>query len=180
MRSIQEIDEGVTTKRTTIGIGVAAGVLVAGLVAAQPYGMGSGMMGGYGYGPGTGYGYGYGNGMGPGFMGGPGGHGMGMMSGFGGDAYAGLKLTPEQRSQIAEIQQSTAKARWQLMGAMHEQGYGMYGNGGPGAFDEAAARKSFDAMTETRKAMFELQLDARKKIDALLTPEQREQLRSSR
>jgi hypothetical protein len=31
-------------------------------------------------------------------------------------------------------------------------------------------------MTETHKAMFELQLDARKKIDALLTQDQREML----
>ena len=100
-----------------------------------------------------------------------------MGGGFGWGAYAGLDLTAEQRQKIAEIQQSTAKAQWQLMGTMHEQGYGMYGNGGPGAFDEAAARKSFEAMTEARKAMFELQIEARKKIDAVLTPEQREKLR---
>ena len=166
-------------KRTTIGIGVAAGLLVAGLVAAQPYGMGPGMMNGYGYGPGAGYG------MGPGMMGGYGpgagyGYGMGpgmMGGGFGAEAYAGLELTAEQRQKIAEIQQAAAKAQWQLMGTMHQQGYRMYGNGGPGAFDEAAARKSFEAMSEARKAMFELQIDTRKKVDAVLTPEQREQLR---
>jgi Spy/CpxP family protein refolding chaperone len=166
-------------KRTTIGIGVAAGLLVAGLVAAQPYGMGPGMMNGYGYGAGYGYG------MGPGMMGGYGpgagyGYGMGpgmMGGGFGAEAYAGLELTAEQRQKIAEIQQATAKAQWQLMGTMHQQGYRMYGNGGPGAFDEAAARKSFEAMSEARKAMFELQIDARKKVDAVLTPQQREQLR---
>jgi len=116
--------------------------------------------------------------MGAGFMAGPGGHGTGpgMMS-FGDEAYAGLELSPEQRNKIAEIQQATAKAQWQLMGTMHEQGYRMYGIAGPGAFDEAAARKSFDAMTETRKAMFEMQVEARKKVDAVLTPQQREQLR---
>jgi len=161
-------------KRTSIGIGVAAGLLVAGLAAAQPYGMGPGMMGGYGYGASAGYD------MGPGFMAGPGGHGMGpgmMGGGSRGGSYAGLDLTAEQRQKIAEIQQATAKVQWQLMGTMHEQSYGMHGNGGAGALDEAAARKSFDAMTETRKAMFELQIDARKKIDAVLTPQQREQLR---
>jgi len=63
------------------------------------------------------------------------------------------------------------------MGAMHEQGYHMHGMFGPGALDEAAARKAFQAMAETQKAMFEMQLEARKKIDAVLTPEQREQLR---
>jgi len=161
-------------KRTSIGIGVAAGLLVAGLAAAQPYGMGPGMMGGYGYGASAGYD------MGPGFMAGPGGSGMGpgmMGGGFRGEAYAGLDLTAEQRQKIAAIEQATAKAQWQLMGTMHEQSYVMHGNGGAGALDEAAARKSFDAMTEARKAMFELQIDARKKIDAVLTPQQREQLR---
>lgn len=158
-------------KRILIGIGVVASVLVAGVVAAQPYGMGPGMMNGYG--PGTSYG------MGSGYMGGPGGYGMGpgMMGGFGGEAYAGLDLSPEQRGKITEIQQATAKAQWQLMGTMHEQGYRMYGNAGPGAFDEAAARKSFDAMSDTRKAMFEIQIEARKKVDAVLTPQQREQAR---
>jgi Spy/CpxP family protein refolding chaperone len=158
-------------KRTLIGLGVAASVLVAGLVAAQPYGTGPGMMNGYG--PGASYG------MGPGFMPGPGGYGMGpgMMGSFGGEAYVGLDLSPEQRNKIAEIQQATTKAQWQLMGTMREQGYRMYGIAGPGAFDEAAARKLFDAMTETRKAMFEMQIEARKKLDAVLTPEQRDQLR---
>jgi Spy/CpxP family protein refolding chaperone len=51
----------------------------------------------------------------------------------------------------------------------------MHGNAG--TLDEAAARKSFDVMTEARKAMFELQIDSRKKMDAVLTPQQREQLR---
>ena len=59
-------------KRTTIGIGLAAGALVAGLAVAQPYGMGPGMMGGYGYGPGAGYGYGAGHGMMGGYGYGPG------------------------------------------------------------------------------------------------------------
>jgi hypothetical protein len=70
-------------KRMLIGLGVAASVLGADLVAAQPYGMGPGMMNGYG----AGYG------MGVGFMAGPGGHGMGpgMMSSFGDEAYAGLE-----------------------------------------------------------------------------------------
>jgi len=146
-------------KRTSMGIGLAAGLLVAGLAAAQPHGMGPGMMGGYDYGAGYG--------MGPGMMGG----------GGRGGAYAGLDLTADQRQKIADIQRATEKAQWQLMGTMHEQGYAMHGSGAGGAVDEAAARKSFDAMTETRKAMFELQLDTRKKIDAVLTPQQREQLR---
>jgi Spy/CpxP family protein refolding chaperone len=153
--------------------GLMAGLLLAGAAVAQPYGMGQGMMGGGG----GGYG------MGPGMMGGngPGGYGMmgpGMMGGgYGLEALAGLDLSAEQRKQIAQIQEETAKARWQLMGSMHEQDYHMYGMMGMGSLDEAAARKAFDAMAATRKAMFELSLGARKRVDAVLTPEQREKLR---
>jgi len=151
-----------------------AGLLLAGCAVSQPYGMGPGMMGGNG---GGGYG------MGPGMMGGgfgPGGGGMGpgmMWGGYGGEALAGLNLTPEQRKQIADIQEETRKAAWQLMGSMHEQDYHMNGMFGAGPFDEAAARKAYDAMAASHKAMFELSLGARKRIDAVLTPDQREQLR---
>ena len=149
-----------------------AGALLAGAALAQPYGMGPGMMGGGGgYGPGPGmmggYGGGGGWGMGPGMMGGA----------YGADALAGLDLSAEQRKQIAEIQEQTAKARWQLMGTMHEQDYHMYGMMGMGSVDEAAARKGYEAMAATQKAMFDLSLGAIKRIDAVLTPEQREKLR---
>ena len=149
--------------------GIAGSLVLAGAVLAQPYGMGPGLMGGYGSG---------GYGMGPGMMGGSGGYGMGpgMMHGVANEAYAGLDLSPEQRRKIADIQREAAKAQWQLMGTMHQQGYHMYGMFGPG-IDEADARKSFQTMAETQKAMFEMQLETRKKIDAVLTKEQREQLR---
>ena len=162
-------------------VGVAASLVLASAAMAQPYGMG-GYGPGYGMGPGMmgGYGGPGGYGMGPGMMwgyGGRSGYGMGpgMIWGFGGDAYAGLNLSAEQRQKIADIQEETAKAMWQLMGTMHQQGYQMYG---PGAQDEEAARKAYEQMSATQKAMFDLQLEARKEIDAVLTKEQREQLRS--
>ncbi len=153
----------------------AVSLVLAGAVFAQQYG--PGMMGGYGGGYGGG-GYGMGSGMMGGYGGGNGyGMGPGMMGGgFGDQGFAGLKLAPEQRKKIGEIQQTTSKAMWQLMGTMHEQGYHMHGMFGPGQGDEAQARKSFQTMAETQKAMFEMQLDAHKKIDAVLTKEQREQL----
>ena len=151
---------------------VAVGALmVAGLSLAQQPGTG--------YGPGYGMGYG----MGPGTMGSyvPGGYGMGpgMMWGYGGDAYAGLDLNPEQRQKIADIQEQTASTMWQLMGTMHQQGYHRYGMFGSRTLDEQAARQAYETMAGARQAMFEVQLDARKKMDAVLTPEQRDQLRRS-
>ena len=153
----------------------AADVLLAGSALAQQHNMGHDMMGGHGGGYGSGYG------MGPGMMGGMG-MGMGMGMGPGGmrgnpdGALASLKLSADQRKQIADIRATSSKAMWQLMGTMHEQDDHMRGMHGLGAVDEAAARKSFQTMMQTRQAMFDLQLDTRKKIDGVLTKEQREQL----
>ena len=48
---------------------------------------------------------------------------------------------------------------------------------GPGATDEQAERGRFDAMTALRKQMFENRLAMRKRIDGVLTPQQREEWR---
>jgi Spy/CpxP family protein refolding chaperone len=178
-------------------LAASAAVLLGTATAAcsQPYGgMGPGMMGGYGqggqgygqgqgYGPGFGPGYGMGPGMmggygmGPGMMGGYGGNGMGpgMMGGYGGYGY-GPDLNAEQRAKVSEIQQEFAQKHWELTGSMHRQGGPMYEAFGPGSFDEKAARKAYETMAEAQKQMFEASLQMRKKIDAVLTPEQREQM----
>jgi Spy/CpxP family protein refolding chaperone len=165
--------------RTFLAAG-AASLMLAGVVVAQPYGygMGPGMMGGGGYGVGPGMMGGYGGGHGGGWGGGWG-MGPGGMGGWGAEAYSALNLSAEQRKQIADIQEATRKAMWQMMGTMHEQGYHMYGMFGPGPLDDQAAQKAYEQMAATQKAMFALQLDARRKIDAVLTPEQREELRKS-
>ena len=54
------------------------------------------------------------------------------MGGYASEAYAGLDLSPDQRRKSG-IQQETGKAQWQLMGAMHGQGYHMQGMFGPEA-----------------------------------------------
>ena len=158
-------------------------------------GMGPGMMG-QGYGPGMmgqgmgpgmmGYGM-MGQGMGPGMMGyGMMGQGMGpgMMSGmmgpgmmYGADRYASLDLSAEQRSKISAIQEQLWRKRWDLMGKMHEERYHMHRLMSGAVTDDAAARKAYQAMADAHKQMFDAMLDARKHIDALLTKEQREQLR---
>lgn len=151
-------------------------------------GMGPGMMGGgYGMGPGMGGGYGGcpmmgGYGMGPGMMGGYGGYpgmmgggygmGPGMMGGYYG-AYGNLDLTPEQRAQIRAIRHDLMQKRWDLMEQMHEQAETLYG---PGEVDEQVARRAYDAMAATRKQLFEAQLDANKRMAAVLTAEQRARL----
>jgi Spy/CpxP family protein refolding chaperone len=137
-----------------------AGWVLASSALAQPYGMGPGMMGGWG----PGYG------MGPGMMGG-GGWGRG---GWGLDA---LDLSAEQRAKIAEIRRDVSRRHWDLMRSVHEQDWHMGDAWRDGAFDEKEARKAFEAMNEAHRKMFEASIEARKRIDAVLTPQQREQLR---
>jgi Spy/CpxP family protein refolding chaperone len=134
------------------------------------------MMGGAGpgYGPGAmmgGYGPGYGpmmGGYGPGIM------GPGMMGGYG---YGRLPdLTPEQRSKIAEIQREYRGRQWPLMQQMHEL---MWADGAA-APDEQAQRRDYDKIAALQKQMFENSLESRKRIDTLLTPQQREEMRRGR
>jgi len=159
----------------------------------QGQGQGPGMMGGYGPGMMGGYGAG-GYGMGPGMMGGygPGGYGMGpgMMGGYGSGGYgmgpgmmggagpyAGLDLSSEQRSKIADIQQALWRKQWDLMGKMHEGRFHMHQQYGGAETDDSAVRKAYQAMADAHKQMFEATLDARRRIDAVLTKEQREKLK---
>lgn len=115
--------------------------------------------------------------MGPGMMGGYGpgaGMGPGMMGGYGPGSVYGLDLTPEQREKIAKIQQEFAKKRWGLMTSMHSPG-GVMEQMHSG--DEKTARQAYEAMASAQKQMFEASLDMRKQVEAVLTPEQRDQLK---
>ena len=128
-------------------------------------GSGPGMMWGGG---GPGYGHGPGYGMGGGMM------GQGMMMGpgmMGGWALPG-DLSAEQRTRVAEIQREARTRQWPLMQQMHEL---MWNEGAP--FDEQAQRRDYDRIAALHKQMFENMLDSRKRLDAVLTPQQREELR---
>jgi Spy/CpxP family protein refolding chaperone len=152
-------------------LAVAAALLTMSVAAcAQPYGPG------YGMGPGGGYGPGYG--MGPGMMGGGYGPGYGMGQGMMGGGYGYVpNLTREQRTKLSEIQQELAQQHWALMGGMPSQGGPMAQLFGPGAGDEKTARQAYEAMAAAQKQMFEASLQMRKRMDAVLTEEQREQMR---
>ncbi len=100
-----------------------------------------------------------------------------MMGSAGPGAYAGLNLTEEQRSKIDAIQSEFARKQWELRDKMHVQQSALYGGDAAGRPDDAAARKIYEGLSETRKAMFENGLEMRKRIDAVLTDEQRGQLR---
>ncbi|HEY5635410.1 MAG TPA: Spy/CpxP family protein refolding chaperone [Burkholderiales bacterium] len=163
-------------KRILAVTAIAAALSIAPASAQQ--GMTPGMMGGQGMGgmmgPGMMGGQGMGGMMGPGMMGGQGMGGMmgpGMMGGLG---Y--LNLSDDQRQKIGEIQQEVSRKHWDLMAKMHEQQYRMH-ELESGKTDDAEARKAYAAMSASHKQMFDTMLDARKRIDAVLTKEQREQMR---
>ncbi len=167
-----------------IAAAAVAAVLSAGAWAQMGPGMGGYGPGGYGpgmmWGSGPGEGYGPGYGRGPGMMGGVGprgGRGPWMSGAVGPGGTAGLALAEEQRAKVDAIQAEFSRQRWDLMGKMREQRSALFGTDPSGKTDDSAARKAYEAMSEMRKAMFENGLEMRKRIDAVLTNEQREQLR---
>lgn len=105
--------------------------------------------------------------MGGGMMGG------GMM-GYGGWERL-TDLTSDQRTKITTIRRELRTKQFALMDRMHDEMATVNTYRG-GKFDEQAARKAYDAMEKAHRQMFENSLDAQKRIDALLTPQQRQQL----
>ena len=160
---------------------VAAALGIAASIAfAQGPGYGSGAGYGPGYGPGMmgGYGPGDGAGYGPGMMRGYGGYGPGMMGGYGGQGgLAALNLTSEQTDKIFAIQEEQRSKNWSVMGDLRKEMFKlrqMYyaDNVDPNAY--ADQQKKVD---ELRRQMTKSHLEARKQIEAVLTPEQRKQFR---
>ncbi len=138
------------------------------------YGMGPGMMGGCGgYGPG--YGAGYGPGYGPGYGMGPGmmgGMGMGRMHGL-----WALDLKDDQVDKIGKIREELWVKQRGLMQQMWEQQdklRQLYYADKP---DRAAIDKVTTRIGELQRQAMDAHLDAEKKIEDVLTKEQREQLR---
>ena len=143
------------------------------------YGMGPGMMGGYGhYGMGPGMmmgGYG-GYGMGPGMMMGGYGHygmGPGMMYGYGGRA---LGLSAEQRGKLAGIWNDAINKAWPIMGQLREQYFRFARLMGEENPDRAAVNKVYTRISDLRKQLLGMRLDARQQMMEVLSADQRKKL----
>jgi Spy/CpxP family protein refolding chaperone len=138
------------------------------------YGMGPGMMGGgYGMGPGM---MGGGYGMGPGMMGGGYGMGPGMM-GWGGPLGT-LDLTEKQQEQINRIRDETRKAHWSLMGAMMDEQAKLRDLYSAPKRDQAAIDRAYKNLGQMQQQMYDSSVNAQKRIEAVLTKEQQEKLKS--
>lgn len=136
-----------------------------------PAGYGPGMMGGYGRGGMMG-GYGYGGGM-------MGGYGPGGMMGFGGPLYQ-LDLNDQQLGKISQIQDETRRKNWSVMGKLLDERAHMRDLFLAEKRDPAAIGKQAMKIADLRRQMLEASVDAHNRIEALLSKEQKEQLRSYR
>lgn len=147
----------------------------------QGYGMPHGMMGGYGMGPGMMQGYGgyggpgmmQGYGSGPGMMGA---YGMGPgMMGYAG----GVDLSADQRTKINAIRDETRKQHWTMMGEIMDQQVRLQDLYDAPKTDSAAIEQVYKRIGELQRQMYESSIDAHKRMDAVLTDEQRERLRNT-
>ena len=141
--------------------------------------MGPGMMGGYGMGPGMMGGWDdwddrYMNRgmMGPGMMIGP-----GMMGGYGYGPQAALNLDAAQQQKIAQIQDEQRKKQWDLMGKMNDEQAKLNQLYYSGQHDPAVIGKQYQRIQDLQRQMMESSIEAQNRIEAVLTPEQRQTLR---
>ena len=182
-----------------LGLAIVSGVALAQTDTTAPAPQsapqyGPGMMRGYGmhgYGPGMvgGYGPGMMGGYGPGMMGG---YGPGMMGGYGpgwgrggpgwgrgyGGMFSDLDLTADQQQKIAKIQEDMRAKNWATMGEMRSEQFklrSLYTADKPDANAIAEQQKKVD---ELRRTLIKSRVDAHNQMAAVLTKEQRAQVRA--
>ena len=167
------------TRNLLIGTAIAAAIGATGIAVADMDGYGAGcpqgaqmQQGHGGFGSGMGYG-GHGMMQGHGMMGqGPG----AMMGGMG----YGLGLTDEQRAEMGKIRGEFLPQMGELRGKMqanHEQLLALHQGG---AADQATIGELADRQGELVAEMIKLRAAHQARMQALLTDEQREQMRQHR
>lgn len=189
-KSVKSILASSIVAATLIGATVAATAaeprtpnpqLMQGQRGGQNYGPGYGMGQGDGYGPGSmggGYGPGYGGMMGGGMGGG---YGMGMGGGWGvgmGPMYM-QDLTDAQTAQMEKIQTEMQKKHRSLMRQMWDEQEKLGDMYGADKRDPEMMGKTYSKMADFQRQMVEIHADAENKMEAVLTKEQKSQLRRS-
>lgn len=136
--------------------------------------------GGRAYGPGMRGGCGQ---MGPGRWGG---YGPGMMGGdgHGGFMMGGLRqlsdLSEEQRAKMDQILDETRRQNWDVMGRLLDERARLRDLMRADKRDASAIGKQSMKIADLRRQMLEAHVHARNRIEALLTAEQKKQLRAPR
>ena len=127
------------------------GTIALGLAAA---GMASAQ--GYGYGPGG-----------------------GMMGGGYGGPLAALDLKDDQRDKIFAIQEENRSKNWGTMGQLRSEQFKLRRMYNADKVDTKAVGEQQKKVDDLRRQMLQSRLEARSQIEAVLTPEQRKQMRQS-
>jgi Spy/CpxP family protein refolding chaperone len=96
-----------------------------------------------------------------------------LIPGYAPESLAALDLTPEQRAKMTEIERDLKRKQWSLLGSLRELRWKQEDVFRKPEVDAAEARRTYDAMAAVRKDMFAAALDARKKMEGVLTAEQR-------
>jgi Spy/CpxP family protein refolding chaperone len=91
-------------------------------------------------------------------------------------ALAGLKLTVDQRNKLTEIERDLKRKQWPLMGSIRELRWKQQDALKATEIDAEALRRNYDEMSALRKQMFDLALEGRKRVEGVLTREQRAQV----
>jgi Spy/CpxP family protein refolding chaperone len=146
--------KGTDMKALRIGA-IALGLAAAGAATAQ----------GYGYGPGSGYG------PGGGMMGG---YGGGMM-GYG--SLSALDLKDDQRDKIFAIQEEARSKNFGTMTQMRAEQYKVAKMYHAEKADPKAVAEQQKKVDDLRRQMIQSHVETRNQIEAVLTPEQKKQLR---
>lgn len=87
-----------------------------------------------------------------------------------------LGLADEQRERVTEVQRDLQRKRWETLGALREQRWRIEDAMRSLDVEDEAMRRAYEAMAKLRKDMFEAEIDARRKLRAILTKEQLERL----
>jgi Spy/CpxP family protein refolding chaperone len=154
--------------RKMLAVGAAL-ALASSLAGAQGMGMTGG---GMSHGP---QGAMMGGGMGPHagmMMGG----GAGMMGA--GGPLAALNLSDEQRDKVLAIQEEHRKKNWAAMGEVRSEQFKLRGMYGADKLDADKIAEQQKRVDELRRQMLKSRVETHNKVAAVLTPEQRKQLRS--
>ena len=161
---------------------VLAAATIGATAMAQGPGYGPAMMGGGGpgYGPGGGYGPGYGRGM----MGGRGpryGPGYGPGRGYGPGARVLERSTSRRAAdKIAAMQEENRQKNWATMGELRAEMFTLRRMYYADNVDPNAVAEQQKKVDELRRQMLQSRLECRKRVETLLTPEQRKQFRQYR
>jgi len=109
------------------------------------------------------------------------GGGMGMGGGMMGmGPYHMLNLTDDQRSRINKMHDAQRRKHWETMGKIMDERAKLRDLYSADKLDTKRILKVQEEIDRMHRSMLEQHLNTRNQIDALLTPEQREQLKSYR